>query len=91
MSDTQGTSSEPFADTSWRGQSGSAPIFDEITAQPETVPIAVFMANHSLDRAALRELLREYRSEAGWGAYEFGQRDELSADFLNWFYWEWLG
>lgn len=62
--------------------------WDEAVEQPSTVSCEVFMANHGLSRTGFRELLREYRSETGWSAFEWGQRGVLDSQFLSWFEWE---
>lgn len=62
--------------------------WDEAVEQPSTVSCEVFMADHGLSRTGFRELLREYRSETGWSAFEWGERDVLDSQFLSWFEWE---
>ncbi len=66
-------------------------IFDELTLKPESLSVQVFMADLGLDAVGMRELLREYRSECGWSAFELSERDLLGSEFLNWFEWERLG
>lgn len=57
-------------------------------AEPASMTVAAFMAEHDLTRVDVGEVLREYRSETGWSAFELGARDVLDSEFLNWHRWE---
>lgn len=65
--------------------------WDPPAAPAATVSAEAFLIDHNLTRAELSELLREYRSETGWSAFEMCERDSLDSDFLNWHRWERLG
>lgn len=55
---------------------------------PAAMGVEAFMAEHRISRSDMGELLREYRSESGWSAFSFGDRDLLDSEFLNWAKWE---
>ncbi|MFF2493230.1 hypothetical protein [Agromyces sp. NPDC058064] len=80
-----------------RGLTPSMAIFDEIAdpedfeEKPTAMQCEAFMADHGMPRADFSALLREYRSESGWSAFQIGERDHLDSEFLNWFEWERLG
>lgn len=61
-------------------------------AMPEppaaTVSVEAFLIDQNITRAELGELLREYRSETGMSPFEWGERDTLDDQFLNWHRWE---
>lgn len=59
--------------------------------QPASLSCEAFMSAHNLARHELAELLREYRSETGLSAFEWGSRGVVDGDFLDWFTWERLG
>lgn len=53
-----------------------------------TISVSLFQMENRLTDAELGALLREFRSETGWSAFELGELDMLSDDFRNWFKWE---
>lgn len=63
---------------------GTAPSLDGDT----TFNVELFMLAGGFSLADMKEILREYRSEAGWSPFEMGEVETLSSDFLNWFRWE---
>lgn len=62
--------------------------WEDAVEKPSTVSCEAFMADHGMSRADFREVLREYRSETGYSAFEWGERDTLDSQFMSWFEWE---
>lgn len=57
-------------------------------AEEATVGVIDFCMDSHLSTSELKEVLREYRSETGLSAYEWGELDVLDDQFINWFRWE---
>lgn len=53
-----------------------------------TMAVEAFIVDQNITRGDLAELLREYRSETGMSPFEWGERDTLDDQFLNWHRWE---
>lgn len=71
-----------------RGATIDRIFIDEAVPAAAEMSIEAFLIDQNITRAALGEMLREYRSETGYTPFEYGDRDVLASDFLNWHRWE---
>ena len=62
--------------------------WDPPTAEAASMAVEAFLVDQNITRGELAELLREYRSETGMSPFEWGERDTLDDQFLNWHRWE---